>query len=376
MKRILIVNDEMQMGGVARIVNNLINDLDINKYQIDLLVLHPHGELMKEIPSHARLIKGGNFFNTVDISLRKCKLNNLFSKLRLIFYMKTGLIKKRIQKERKKLNLNDYDVELAAKEGFCTIFTAYGNSKLKLNWVQTDYGKYNYAGNHLKLFKKALVRIDLNIFSSKTILENFNQIFGELNSICIPNPIDEKRIKKLSMKETIHFKNDKINLIAVARFHPQKALDRIIRKAHILKDYYHLHLIGDGPLKGEYEKLINNLKMDNITLYGIMENPYPYIKASDLFVLCSLYEGYPTIVIESLLATTPILSTQVAGVNEQIKESENGFIIPNDEDELYNMLLKLKDQKALLKQMKENLKEYHYDNSKIISEFDRIFDHK
>ena len=93
MKRILIVNDEMQMGGVARIVNNLINNLDTNKYQIDLLVLHPHGELMKEIPSHARLIKGGNFFKTVDISLKKCKLNNLiilFSIFCLFYHNRLG----------------------------------------------------------------------------------------------------------------------------------------------------------------------------------------------------------------------------------------------------------------------------------------------
>ena len=45
-KKILFVNDEMTLGGVSRILNTLLSKLDQDKYDIDLLVLNPHGELM------------------------------------------------------------------------------------------------------------------------------------------------------------------------------------------------------------------------------------------------------------------------------------------------------------------------------------------
>ena len=55
-----------------------------------------------------------------------------------------------------KLLNKEYDMEFSAKEGFCTIFTAFGNSKKKLNWVQTDYKVHNFSSNHMALVKEAL----------------------------------------------------------------------------------------------------------------------------------------------------------------------------------------------------------------------------
>ena len=102
-KKILFVNDEMTMGGVSRILNTLLKNINKEKYDVDLLVLHKRGELLKEIPDFVKIIEGSSFFNTVDIPLKECSVNNIFSKLRLLLYMKTGLIKNRIRKERKKI---------------------------------------------------------------------------------------------------------------------------------------------------------------------------------------------------------------------------------------------------------------------------------
>ena len=102
-KKILFVNDEMTMGGVARILNTFLNKIDSERYDVDVLVLHKRGELLSEIPSGINVIGGTPFFNTIDIPLKSCKLNNIFSKLRLIFYMKTGLIKNKIATEQKKV---------------------------------------------------------------------------------------------------------------------------------------------------------------------------------------------------------------------------------------------------------------------------------
>lgn len=374
-KRVLFVNDEMQMGGVARILNTLLANLDRNQYEIDLLVLHHHGAMLNEIPNDIRVLKGSAFFNTIDIPLKQCNLKQLFSKLRLLFYMKTGLIKRKIQSERKKIVPDCYDIEFSAKEGFCTIFTAFGDSKRKLNWVQVDYKQSNYSKNHMKLVYCALQRIDLNIACSKQVQESYRQLFPIENIVVLKNLIDQNRIKQLSLINcNIEVGKNKIHLICVARFHPQKGLDRLIRVFAKLQDYYQLSIIGDGELKEELYQLASDLSVfEKINWLGFQTNPYQYIRCADLFVMPSVYEGYPTITIESLICTTPVLSTEVAGIASQLTRPEYGFIVGNDEEAIYHKLDELKNQKVLLGQYKTQLLSYVYDNESILKQLDLYF---
>ena len=374
-KKILFVNDEMVMGGVARILCTLLKLIDRNKYEIDLLVLHKRGELLKEIPSDINVIDGTKFFKTVDIPLKECSISNIFSKINLLLSMKSGSIKDKIAKERKKILNKHYDIEFAAKEGFCSIFTAYGDSDKKINWVQTDYKVNNYASHHMDLMKDALKHIDMNIACSNQVEESFRRVFGINNTCTIHNPIDNERIRSLS-EENTNFEVDtnKINLITVARFHPQKALKRIIKAYASNIDYYTLTIVGDGTLKKELQDYSKELNVFNeIKWCGILENPYCLIKRSDLFIMSSLYEGYPTITIESLISGTPVLSTDVAGVKEQITNKEHGFIVENNDDSIEIKLKELKNNKQQLIEYKSILKDYYYDNGSILENYYQLF---
>ena len=88
--------------------------------------------------------------------------------------------------------------------------------------------------------------------------------------------------------------------------------------------------------------------------------------------MSSLYEGYPTMTVESLLSDTPVLTTLVAGVSEQIDDS-NGWIVDNSEDGLFNKLDEIKNDKANLLKLKKNLENYHYDNESILNRYYEIF---
>lgn len=374
-KSVLFVNDEMTMGGVARILNTFLKYIDRNKYDVDLLVLHKRGELLEEVPEGVNIIEGTNFFKTIDIPLKQCKGINLFNKLRLLFYMKTGLIKDKIKTERKKILNKQYDIEFSAKEGFCTIFTAYGDSKKKINWIQTDYKKENYSKNNMHLMKEALKKIDINIACSIVAKDSYQEIFN-VNNICIINNLmDIDRVKELSAIDNAKKESDnKIKLVTVARFHKQKGLDRLIRAYSKLKENCHLTIIGDGDLRKElYSLAKENDCFDDIDWLGIMNNPYPVIKKSDIFVMSSIYEGYPTITIESLLCGTPVLTTLVAGVEEQINES-NGWIVENSEDALFRKLNELVDRKEEIETKKANIINYKYDNNSILRKYYQIFD--
>ena len=382
-KQVLFVNDEMRMGGVARILNTLLINLDKDKYEIDLLILHPHGEMLEQIPANINLIKGTDFFETVDYNLlellKQFSFKKVFKKIRLLFYMKTGLITKKIQKERKKMLSKHYDVEFSAKEGFCTVFVASGDSKLKYNWVQVDYDKFNYSFHHMSLVKKSLKQITLNIASSNQSRISYQRIFQVENVITIHNLMDVSLIKRL-MLENHDLKIDKkqFKMITAARFHPQKALDRLfISYEEMLKRGIdcHLYLIGDGELKTELIALAKDLKIyDKIEWLGYQTNPYKFMKDMDIFVMSSIYEGFPTIVVESLLCGLPVLTTKVAGVDEQITKPEQGWIIANDQAALTNKLCELATDSAQIQAMKIKLASYTYENDDIMKKIENLFD--
>lgn len=375
-KKVLFVNDEMTMGGVARILNTFLKNIDKERYDIDLLVLHKRGELLKEIPDGINIIEGTSFFSTIDIPMKQCRGVNLIRKLRLLCYMKTGLIKNKIKKERKKILNKQYDIEFSAKEGFCTIFTAYGDSKRKLNWVQVDYKESNYSSHHMGLVKDALSYIDMNIACSEQVMNSYKEVFGINNIEVIHNLVDQERIKELSyQKKDIEIDSNKINLICVARFHKQKGVDRLIKAYAKLKEHYNLIIIGDGELKEELHSLAKTLScFDDIKWLGIKSNPYADIRACDLLIMPSLYEGYPTLSVESLISGTPVLVTSVAGVKEQITQDEYGWIVDNSEEGVFNRLSEIKDNKVLLNEYKQALSNYKYDNSKILDCYYKLFE--
>jgi len=379
-KQILFVNDDMRMGGVARVLNTLMASLPADQYDIDLLVLHKTGMLLKEVPSNVHVIGGIPFFTMVDESfvqlLKSFDIRGLISKTRLVLYMKTGLIKKQIVRERRRILTKKYDTEIAAKEGFCTIFAAYGDSTRKINWVLTDYSVCNYSKRHMPLMKEALARIDLNVADSRHALDAYNEVFGVSGGLAIHNLMDIDKVKRGMAQPTddIHG-NGSLRIISVARFHPQKSIDRLLIASS--RAYQHgfkhtLYLIGGGEEDAKLKKMAESESMKHVVFLGYRQNPYNDIAACDLFVLPSLYEGFATIVNESLIAGTPVLMTDVSGAKEQITEPEHGWIVENSQIGLDEGLEKALGDPMRLQAMKEKLKCYTYPNQEILKEFEQI----
>jgi len=378
-RTILFVNDEMRMGGVARVLNTLMAALPKDRYEIDLLILHKRGMLLEEVPQGVHVLEGTPFFTPVDESLDMIWASRdwkeLFKKLRLLFYMKTRLIIPKIRRERKKILTKQYDVEVAAKEGFCTIFTASGDSRRKINWVLTDYSVCNYSRNHMPLVKQALRSIDLNIADSTQAMIAYNTVFKVRNSVTIHNLMDTASIER-KLAEDPDGKaiqdSSSPNLISVVRFHPQKAVDRLLYASHEATQagYAHtLYLVGGGEEEGKLRKIVSDLKMDNVVFLGYMANPYGAMRKADLFVLPSLYEGFATVISESLIVGTPVLSTDVSGAREQITKPDEGWVVENSQEGLNNGLIEAVSNPDRLKEMKKALAGYTYPNDEVLQQF-------
>jgi glycosyltransferase involved in cell wall biosynthesis len=169
------------------------------------------------------------------------------------------------------------------------------------------------------------------VFVSEVAKDSFNQLFSIRQNIrqkVIYNPIDTVEIMRQSMEFDV-IKN-KFIVLGVGRLSEQKRFDRFIDVAKILSDKkldMEFWILGMGMLEANLKEKVNQLNLkDSVVFKGFVDNPYPYIKSADVFLLTSDAEGYPTVVCESLVLGKPIVMTEVSGARELLGNSEYGII--------------------------------------------------
>lgn len=387
MKRnILFVVDEKRMGGVSVLFETIISLMDISNYNIDLLVLHNNGEMFKNLPSGINIIYGSSYFEAIDYTMKeiikKKSIKLLLKKIKVVLDMKTGHIENVIKKERKKILTKKYDVEIAFKDGFTALFTAFGDSKRKIHWLHYEYKKTNPNGKYDKLFKRILPTFDKIVAVSDNVKKCFNDIYHlDDKVIVIYNVVNGEKIIELSKEESnVLLNSNELNLVSVGRLHEMKGYDRLIDTIYKLKgdgifDNVKLRIYGDGPLFETLNQKISDLELTNdIFLMGSVMNPYKYIKNSDLFILSSIYEPFGLVIVESLTLGVPVLATLNSATDKLISNDYNGLIVENSLDGLYSGLKKIIENKEILKKYKNNLTNYFYDNNEQLNKIKQILD--
>jgi glycosyltransferase involved in cell wall biosynthesis len=152
----------------------------------------------------------------------------------------------------------------------------------------------------------------------------------------IYNPIIDEKILQMAQQPINHpwFKERKEFkiVLSVGRLTTQKNFITLVRAFKYVKEKIDAKLVilGDGEEREKLEKEIRKLNLQNeILLPGFVENPYPYFKNSDIFVLSSHYEGLPTVLIEALAFGLPIVSTDCpTGPREILENGKYGLLVP------------------------------------------------
>ena len=116
-----------------------------------------------------------------------------------------------------------------------------------------------------------------------------------------------------------------------------------------------LDIIGDGELRGVLEEQVKRLGIeDNVKFLGYRNDIQQLVNKSDIFILSSNYEGISISVLEAMRSSLPIISTDVGGVSETVKDGINGLLVEkNNSQEMSDAILKLANNKNLIKSMGE-----------------------
>lgn len=384
-KKLLFVVDERKMGGVSVVLTDMIHFLDKDKYEIDVLVLHNKGNMLSDLGENVNLIFGSTYFEAIDYTigevLKTKSIKLIFKKIRVVFDLKTGFIKQSIKRTRKKCVRKKYDVEIAFKDGFTALFTAYGDTPKKVHWLHCAYKTNNPNEKYEKLFKSILPQFDKIVGVATNVVKEFNEIY-HLEDITevIPVAMDTERIITLSKDnaKTILNKN-KINIAVVGRAHPVKGYDRMIKvfsslNNNNLLDNACVHIYGDGPLFHNILSLIKNLSLEKfIFMNGAVANPYKEMKEFDFLLLPSYSEAFGTVISEAFIVGLPVLATRTSASEMSIKEGYNGWICENNENAIYLKLEEIIQNQNEIDKCKDNLKKFNYNNEKILNRIEELF---
>ncbi len=183
-------------------------------------------------------------------------------------------------------------------------------------------------------FEKADLTLTLSEAENKELKQIFPNAAHKFQSVINPYVTDQMlAISKHKPNIANIPKGHKI-IVSIGRFEPQKNMELLIQSfAKLTVENCHLIILGDGALKGDCEKLVHILGIeDRVTMPGFAPHVSDYLKAADLYVMTSRYEGLPAVILEALASNCPILSTDCFLAAREILSPIAGCALLENED--------------------------------------------
>lgn len=397
MKNILFIYPDLSIGGSTTSLLALLSELDYSRYNVDIVFLTPVSDVDKlKLPPQVNVLPPAQQYELTSTKARIVKIiKGLFTGkvFRMLYwyavkYRKISPIYKTTMVNQTLAQINaDMSVSLDKHYDTAVAFlelwpTPYLIKKVKAQ-KKIAFMHINYTGSHfaIELDRQMYNQTDKIICVSSECVESFLSVYpeGKDKTDYIENLIDAQAIRRKAAAETDKVFSDYegFKIVTVGRIQMYtKGLDRIIHSIKKLKAEgvdFRWYIIGDGV---DMTQCVKSAKKENtgenLVFLGSKENPYPYIKGADLFVLPSRHEGKPMVVTEAQILATPVLVTEYASARTQVNDGVDGTVIPNEEGVLAQAIINLYSDKERLAEYKENLKAKSFSNREKLEKFYNI----
>ena len=306
-------------GGAERSILNLAKGISARGYAVDLVLARAEGPYMEQIPESVRLVdlKAPRVVESVPALTRYLRREQPTAMLSAMFTNIIALWARRVSGVPHRLVINEQNT-----------LSSLVKSKADIRWKlypRLAAWFYPWADNIIAVSNE--VAIDLACITK--IPQNQIQV--------IYNPAVTQELQDKSEMPLEHpwFKDDGPPVVlAVGRLTDQKAFDVLIQAFSLVrkKRPARLLILGKGENRSDLQALIQKLGLaQDVSLMGFVQNPYPYMAHTSLFVLPSRWEGLPTVLIEALYLGAPIVATDCPGGSRHIlKNGQYGRLVSVD----------------------------------------------
>lgn len=316
-KKLLFVLPTLNIGGAEKVTVNILNSLNNETFDIKLIVIDSRFKNLESTINQDIKVKYLNIEKT---------RNAYFFLVKEIVLFKPDIVFS---------SLNRTNILILLIKVIYPFFKVV----IREPSIPSVQIKNGYISSKIKFIIKLLYPFANRIiaqtkYMKKDIETTYN--IDEKKVVAINNPIDKVYIQnsiKGSENPFVKYQN-RYNCVYVGRLSDEKnplflidAFEKVVEQ----DDRFHLYIIGDGYLKEDILKYINEKQLQrNITILGFQSSPYTCIKFADIILLCSKWEGMPNVVIEALFLNTPVISTLSTPVlNDLIVQGKNGYLIEN-----------------------------------------------
>ena len=343
---------DLNQGGAERVITTLCNELDRTKFCLKLVLFKKEGYYLNHLKDDVEII---------ELNISRIRYS-IFKIIPLINKLKPDIV-----------------------------FTGWGEISAFLSPLIPFFSKTKFVTRETNVVSKHVTRKEILFFYR--FYNNFHQIIAQSDDmkndlidnfkihsskiIKINNPVDFEMINRLKEENIEQGNNTSYkNIVSIGNLSQRKGFDLLLNVFSYLKNEpIKLTIFGDGRDKEQLLIQKNDLQLDNVSFFGKVNNPFPFVKQADLFILSSRYEGFPNVLLEAgACGTYSLANNAPGGINEIIQEGVNGEIYDINDTEGFASRIKQILNKSYQKEQIITSIESRFSKKVIMNHYESLFE--
>lgn len=378
MKKIIIVNNNMKIGGVQKSLYNLLWSID-SRYDITLYLFHAGGEYT--LPPNVKVVQCRSWFRFLGMSHAECKGLDRIKRgiLRLVcrYFDRPTAVK--IMRLSQRTLPETYDCAIAYLQNG-NIHNLYGgvqdfvlncvDAEKKVTLLHCDYG---LSGANEPRNNRLYERFDVIAACSDGCRRAFCKTLPMYAEKCVTlrncHRFDE--IRSLAAQSTVIYPEGMHNVLLVTRLAHEKGVERALTACAYAAQQgldLCLHIVGTGAMAEKMHALTQELGLqERVVFYGEQKNPYCFMPNADVLLMTSYYEAAPMVIEEASALSLPVLTTRTTSSDEMV--THNGWVCENTQEGINLALVRLLSERSALHDCRDRLRAQGADNAVALQQF-------
>lgn len=392
--RLFINMHYLELGGAERALIGLLNAIDIDKVEVDLFLNQHTGAFMPLIPKKVNLLPEIPAYSAIERPMKDIFFEGhwgvLFGRLLGKWRLRRYWHKMRLKKDGSYTqyafdgvipflpslkNLGQYDMAISFLDP-PHIVQDKVDADIKLEWIHTDWSSHTV---NRELVATRWAKNDYIVSISAAVTEQFLKVFPlfkekiiEIHNILSPEFVRQQANIQENMEE---LNPEGFTICSVGRISYVKNFDSIPHVAKFLKDKglnFHWYIVGPGNHTDIDRVSVANGVEDVVHFVGAKSNPYPWMKACDLYMQPSRIEGNSVTVREAQILGKPVIVTNYPTAKSQIQDGVDGIICSMDNESIAEAISSLANDMQKQKQLSSYLLGHDYGNEQEVNKLYKL----